>query len=164
MNYNIIINIFKEVFNSWSNSWSNSRFNSLLHHSPNTALACRGSGGIKWRSLPRGLDDHEHNEFRMGIIDINVLESPYYPSRKVAGSRSLQPQQYFPDRCLWNRCETHYFCNISRLLWKSCFFLLYHFRYQTLDTRFWLPDSGYQIWVTGSWLPDRCYQILATRY
>ena len=137
-----------------------------------------------WRRLrPSGctlrisrLGADENDEFRTGIINIDVFETYFYSDVKVPRPRALQPQQHFPAPCLQNQCETHcLFCKSN----FSLFFIIFairswlpdpcfqhpgyqHLGYQILATRSWLPDPGFQILATRSWLPDLGSQILAT--
>ena len=53
-----------------------------------------------WRSLKAvdgpvaalALYVRDNNELRMGIIDIDILQPPFYLDGKVARTRALQPQ------------------------------------------------------------------------
>ena len=143
-------------------------------------LALWGSGAFKAGGSDIAnphVGNHQNNQFRKNIIDIDVFEPPLNRYGKVGRSCVLQPQQHFRARCLQNTCKTQF---VIRFSYESkSFFTTIATRswlsdpgYQILASRSWLqilairswpPDPGYQILATRSWLPDLSFQILATR-
>ena len=96
--------------------------------------------------IPR-LGNHQNNELRTSITDINQNDTPFYSDGKVARTHALQPHQLLPAGCLHNRCGTYSFAN--------SYFIIF-------ATISWLPDPGFQILASRSWLSDLDYQIRAT--